>query len=71
MTALIGPEDIINIPKVCQPVAEHLPDYEVEFTIVIGKPCRDVSEEDALDYVLGYTLSNDVRLFSRIQITTC
>lgn len=39
---------------------EHLPDYEVELVIVIGKPARDVSEADALDYVLGYTAANDV-----------
>lgn len=35
-------------------------DWEVELTIVIGKECRNVSKEDALDYVLGYTVGNDV-----------
>ncbi|KAI0316115.1 fumarylacetoacetate hydrolase [Amylostereum chailletii] len=50
----------IIIPKVAQPVADHLPDYEVELTVVIGKPARDVSESDALDYVLAYTGANDV-----------
>jgi len=35
-------------------------DWEVELTIVIGKPCRNVSKEQALDYVLGYTVGNDV-----------
>lgn len=39
----------------------HLPDYEVELTIVIGKPAKDVPVEKALDYVLGYTAANDVR----------
>lgn len=48
------------IPAAAQPVEEHLPDYEVEFTIVIGKPAKDVNEEDALDYVLAYTGANDV-----------
>ena len=48
------------IPKVVQPVKEHLPDYEVELTIVIGKPARDVHPSEALDYVLGYTAANDV-----------
>ena len=28
--------------------------------MVIGKECKDVLEEDALDYVLGYTCANDV-----------
>jgi 2-keto-4-pentenoate hydratase/2-oxohepta-3-ene-1,7-dioic acid hydratase in catechol pathway len=41
-------------------VKEHLPDYEVELTIVIGKAAKNVSEADALDYVLGYTGANDV-----------
>lgn len=61
VTAIIGPDAPITIPKVTQPVDKHLPDYEVELTIVIGKPCKDASEADALDYVLGYTAANDVR----------
>jgi 2-keto-4-pentenoate hydratase/2-oxohepta-3-ene-1,7-dioic acid hydratase in catechol pathway len=35
-------------------------DYESELTIVIGKTCKNVNESEALDYVLGYTASNDV-----------
>ncbi len=35
-------------------------DYEVELAVVIGKPARDVAEADALQYVLGYTVANDV-----------
>ena len=35
-------------------------DYEVELTFIIGKPCRNVTPEEALDYVLGYTVGNDV-----------
>jgi 2-keto-4-pentenoate hydratase/2-oxohepta-3-ene-1,7-dioic acid hydratase in catechol pathway len=35
-------------------------DYESELVIVIGKKCKDVSEDEALDYVLGYTAANDV-----------
>lgn len=35
-------------------------DYEVELAVVIGKPARDVSEAQALDHVLGYTVANDV-----------
>ncbi|KAI5358219.1 Putative fumarylacetoacetase-like protein [Septoria linicola] len=44
------------IPKLGQ---THL-DYEGELTIVIGKDAKNVSEEDALDYVAGYTSGNDV-----------
>lgn len=47
---------------VAQPVSKHIPDYEVELTIVIGKAAKDVSENEALDYVLGYTAGNDVRI---------
>jgi 2-keto-4-pentenoate hydratase/2-oxohepta-3-ene-1,7-dioic acid hydratase in catechol pathway len=35
-------------------------DYECELAVVIGKTCRNVSPEAALDYVAGYTAANDV-----------
>ena len=35
-------------------------DYECELAVVIGKSCKNVSKENALDYVLGYTCANDV-----------
>ncbi|KAF2013947.1 fumarylacetoacetate hydrolase [Aaosphaeria arxii CBS 175.79] len=35
-------------------------DYEAELAIVIGKDARNISKEEAMDYVLGYTCSNDV-----------
>ncbi len=35
-------------------------DYECELAVVIGKRCRNVSRQQALDYVLGYTCGNDV-----------
>ena len=35
-------------------------DYEGELVVVIGKKCKDVSREHALDYVAGYTCGNDV-----------
>lgn len=52
---IIGPED--DIPF--YPISDQL-DYEVEFTFVIGKRARNVSEEEALDYVAGYTIANDI-----------
>jgi len=60
VTSLIGPLATVVIPTVAQPPKDHLPDYEVELVIVIGKPAKNVSEADALDYVLGYTGANDV-----------
>ena len=35
-------------------------DYEAELAIIIGKTARNVSEDEALNYVLGYTCANDV-----------
>ena len=35
-------------------------DYEGELACVVGSPCRHVSADDALDYVAGYTVLNDV-----------
>lgn len=52
---LIGPEE--DIPF--YPISQEL-DYEAEFTFVIGKRAKNVSEEEALDYVAGYTITNDV-----------
>ena len=35
-------------------------DYETELAIVIGRPCRDATEENALDHVAGYATGNDL-----------
>lgn len=35
-------------------------DYECELAVVIGRACKNVARENALDYVLGYTCANDV-----------
>ncbi len=35
-------------------------DYECELAVVIGKTCKNVSKQNALDHVLGYTCANDV-----------
>lgn len=55
-TSVIGPNDPIILPH----MAPNEVDYEAELCIIIGKTARDVSEEDALDYVMGYTCGNDV-----------
>ena len=54
-SALTGPYDTILLPKGSAGL-----DWEVELGLVIGRPCSNVSEEDALDYVSGYFTSNDV-----------
>ncbi|PTL38005.1 fumarylacetoacetate hydrolase family protein [Alkalicoccus saliphilus] len=53
--AVIGPEDDIPHPSITEKL-----DYEAEFAFVVGKKAKDVSEEEALDYVAGYTIVNDV-----------
>lgn len=35
-------------------------DYEAELAVIIGRSCKNVAVEEALDYVLGYTCANDV-----------
>lgn len=35
-------------------------DYESELCVILGRDCKDVSESSAMEYVLGYTASNDV-----------
>ena len=56
-SAVQNPGDPIEIPT-------HLKsgkvDFECELAVVIGKTCKNVDRSKALDYVLGYTCSNDV-----------
>lgn len=42
------------------PPSSSLPDYEGELAVIIGKDCKDVSEDDALSCVLGYSVCHDV-----------
>lgn len=46
------------LPKITQ--KDNTGDYESELAVIIGKRAKNVSEEDALDYVLGYTTANDI-----------
>ena len=57
-SSVIAPGWPIRIPACCDPQGEV--DYECELAVVIGNTARDVSEDEALDYVLGYTAANDV-----------
>lgn len=55
ITSLNGPSDDIVIPKSSAKV-----DWEVELGVVIGRKAQNVSEEEALSYVAGYCVVNDV-----------
>lgn len=56
-TSVLNPDDPIVLPR-------HLPsdrvDYECELAVVIGRKCKNVPVEAALDYVLGYSCANDI-----------
>ena len=62
-TSVIGPDDTIIIPK----GSIGRVDYEGELAIVIGKKAKDVPEDKAEEYILGYTCANDVteRVYQR------
>lgn len=53
--SLTGPYSSIVLPRNSTAI-----DYEAELAVVIGKTCKDVAEKDALSYVAGYTIMNDV-----------
>jgi 2-keto-4-pentenoate hydratase/2-oxohepta-3-ene-1,7-dioic acid hydratase in catechol pathway len=63
-SAMIGPGESIVLPPDTQEV-----DYEAELGVVIGRKCRGVSAEKALDYVAGYVCVNDIsaRDFQRMD----
>ncbi len=50
-----GPDEPIVYPSRTQRL-----DYEVEVAAVIGRRCKDVGEEEAMEHVYGYTIVNDV-----------
>ena len=54
-TSATGHDSTIVYPEMC-----HRLDYEAELAVVIGKEAKNAREEDALSYVLGYTIANDV-----------
>ena len=56
VNALVANDEPILVPK---DATEEL-QYEGELVAVIGKKCKNVSEQEALDYVLGFTIGNDV-----------
>ena len=55
-TTLTNPGQPVKIPAVSP---DHI-DWELELGVIIGKRCRSVSESEALDYVAGYTIVNDI-----------
>ncbi len=54
-SAIIGPNDTVSIPRKSKTT-----DWEVELAVVMGRKAKYISEKDALKYVAGYTICNDV-----------
>lgn len=54
-SAICGPNDPIIIPRTSEKT-----DWEVELAVIIGKKAKYVSEAEAMDYVAGYAVANDV-----------
>ncbi|AVS84621.1 fumarylacetoacetate hydrolase family protein [Paracidovorax avenae] len=54
-SSIIGPDDTVVIPR-----GSVKTDWEVELGVVIGRKASYVTEAEALDYVAGYTIVNDV-----------
>jgi 2,4-didehydro-3-deoxy-L-rhamnonate hydrolase len=54
-TCIVGPNDSVMVPKDSTQL-----DWEVELGVVIGRTARHVAEKDALRYVAGYCIVNDV-----------
>lgn len=54
--SLLGAGKPIIVPAQCPSMI----DYEGEFCFVFGKECHHVSKDDAMDYVVGFTIANDV-----------
>ncbi len=57
LNSLQNPGDPIEIPR---SLPSDEVDYECELAIVIGKRCKNVTRERAMDYVLGFTCANDL-----------
>lgn len=59
---VVGPEDDVVYPKVSQDLR-----YEGELCCIIKRQAKNVSEEKALDYILGYTCGNDLTATDLIE----
>jgi 2-keto-4-pentenoate hydratase/2-oxohepta-3-ene-1,7-dioic acid hydratase in catechol pathway len=61
---LIGPGDPVLIPKI-----SHEVDWEVELSVIIGRAGKNIAKKEAMGYVAGYAVSNDIS-FRDLQFST-
>ncbi|HME52022.1 MAG TPA: fumarylacetoacetate hydrolase family protein [Candidatus Lokiarchaeia archaeon] len=57
-TCLIPSETPVILPR--SDLGVERVDYEVELAVIIGENCKEVSESEAMDYIFGYTIFNDI-----------
>ncbi len=56
VSAATGHHQPICLPGVCEDEI----DYEGELAVIVGQSCKNVTKDEALNYILGYTIANDV-----------
>lgn len=61
---LIGPGDPVLLPRISRKA-----DWEVELAVIIGKAGKNIPKKDAMSYVAGYAISNDIS-FRDLQLST-
>ncbi len=54
-SSVCGPGAVVRVPP-----SVKKPDWEVELAVIIGRPCSNVAEARALEYVAGYSVLNDI-----------
>lgn len=66
VSALTNPGAPIKLNRHCTEVH-----YEAELAVIIGKKCKNVSEKDAVRYIAGYSIANDVtdRVIQKKELT--
>lgn len=61
-STVIGPTDPLELPRHAQRL-----DWELELGVVVGKPARRVSRSEAMSYVAGYVLANDITARDQVR----
>lgn len=60
-SSICGPYDDVVLPRDGE---QH--DWELELAVIIGRPCRHVRREEAMQHVAGYTICNDITTRDRV-----
>ena len=59
--SVIGDGEAIVIPRICdEPAGTEQVDFEGELAVIVGRDARDVKDADAMEFISGYAIANDV-----------